>query len=122
MATRHIITMLEQSLQAETEHTASHLSKVLPQRILEQTMAANEDTHYNTIGEWYKNHFLFQQNDFLWAKYAYYDAYCEALQNQGHLTKRVRHILESVARKHGKQYIASVQNIQFPDHHAKGTT
>ncbi|KEK24404.1 hypothetical protein [Bacillus gaemokensis] len=121
MATRHIITMLEQSLQTETEQTASQLSKVLPKRILEQTMITNEDANYNTIGEWYKNHFLFQQDDFLWAKYAYYDAYCEALQNQGHLTKRVRHILESVARKHGKQYIASMQNIQFPDPRAKGT-
>ncbi|MEH7457598.1 hypothetical protein V7183_10280 [Bacillus sp. JJ1127] len=121
MATRHIITMLEKSLRAETEQTASHLTKALPERILEQTKVANEDGNYHTIGEWYKNHFLFQQDDFLWAKYAYYDAYCIALQNQGHLTKRVRHILESLARKHGKQYIASIQNIQFPDQRAKGT-
>ncbi|PFK36720.1 hypothetical protein COI93_16085 [Bacillus cereus] len=121
MATRHIISMLEQSLQAEATHTASQLSKDLPKRIIEQSKAANEDMHYSTIGEWYKNHFLFQQDDFLWAKYAYYNAYCEALQNQGHLTKRVRHILESVARKHGKQYIASVQNKQFPDQYAQGT-
>ncbi|MEN1938480.1 hypothetical protein AAIE21_23750 [Paenibacillus sp. 102] len=121
MATRHIITMLEQSLQAETTNTASQLSKALPKRIIEQTKTANEDANYNTIGEWYQNHFLFEQDDFLWAKYAYYDAYCEALQNQGQLTKRVRHILESVARKHGKQYISSVQNKQFPDQYAQGT-
>ncbi|WP_367899842.1 hypothetical protein [Bacillus pseudomycoides] len=121
MATRHIITMLEQSLQTETTNTASQLSKALPKRIIEQTKAANESVNHNTIGEWYKHHFIFQQDDFLWAKYAYYDAYCEALQNQGHLTKRVRHILESMARKHGKQYIASVQNKQFPDQYAQGT-
>ncbi|MBO1627183.1 hypothetical protein COE15_00285 [Bacillus cereus] len=121
MATHHIITMLEQALQSETTNTAAQLSKDLPKRIIEQRKAINENVNYSTIGEWYQNHFLFQQDDFLWAKYAYYDAYCEALQNQGRLTKRVRHILESVARKHGKQYIASVQNKQFPDHYAQGT-
>ncbi|WP_459502110.1 hypothetical protein [Bacillus sp. C1] len=121
MATRHIITMLEQSLQAATTNTASQLSKELPKRIIEQKKVTNENMNYTTIGDWYQNHFLFQQDDFLWAKYAYYDAYCEALQNQGHLTKRVRHILESVARKHGKQYIASMQNKQFPNHYTQGT-
>ncbi|KFM99983.1 hypothetical protein D0U04_17445 [Bacillus clarus] len=121
MATHHIITMLEESLRTETEQTGSQLSKTLPNRILSQTETVHEVHNYRTIGEWYKNHFLFQQDDFLWAKYAYYDAYCEALQNQGHLTKRVRHILESLARKHGKQYIASVQNIKFPNDRAQGT-
>ncbi|ABS20693.1 hypothetical protein ACRS6Y_15335 [Bacillus cytotoxicus] len=121
MATRHIITMLEQSLRAETEQTSSYLSKTLPKRIMEQAKMTDKNKTYQTIGDWYKNHFLFQQSDFLWAKYAFYDAYCEALQKQGHLTKRVRHILESIARKHGKQYISSVQNWKFPDQQAQGT-
>ncbi|MDM5186866.1 hypothetical protein QUF99_05705 [Bacillus sp. DX4.1] len=121
MNTHHILTTLEQSLQSETKHTASKLSQALPNRIIQQTENTNEDVNYNTIGEWYANHFLFQQEDFLWAKYAYYDAYCEALQNQGYLTKRVRNMLEAVARRHGKQYIASIQNEQFPNHREKGT-
>ncbi|EMA6343721.1 hypothetical protein ACO11K_003119 [Bacillus cytotoxicus] len=121
MATRHIITMLEQSLRAETEQTGSYLSKALPKRIMERAKMTDKNKTYQTIGDWYKNHFLYQQDDFLWAKYAFYDAYCEALQKQGHLTKRVRHILESVARKHGKQYISSVQNWNFPDQKAQGT-
>lgn len=64
--------------------------------------------------------FLIQQDDFLWAKYAFYDAYCEAIQKQGHLTKRVRQILESLARKHGKQYIASILNMPFLINALKG--
>ncbi|PFD37167.1 hypothetical protein CN285_20385 [Bacillus cereus] len=121
MATRHIITMLEKTLRVETENTISHLSKSLSDRILSQSAAAHESNCYHTIGEWYKNHFIFQQDDFLWAKYAFYDAYCEAIKKQGHLTKRVRQILESLARKHGKQYISSIQNIPFPNKQAKGT-
>ncbi len=42
-------------------------------------------------------------------------------KKQGHLTKRVRQILESLARKHGKQYIASILNMPFPNKRAKGT-
>lgn len=121
MATRHIVTMLEQSLQAETMYTSSQLSNHLPKRIMEQTAGTNDEVYYHTIGEWHKAHFLFLQNDFLWAKSAYYNAYCTALQKKGDLTKRVRHILESVARKHGKQYIASIQNEQFPRHYGQGT-
>ncbi|HDR7793241.1 TPA: hypothetical protein QCY19_001811 [Bacillus luti] len=121
MATRHIITMLEKTLQGETEHTISHLTTSLSDRILSQSIAIHENNCYHTISEWYKNHFLFQQDDFLWAKYAFYDAYCEAIKEQGHLTKRVRQILESLARKHGKQYITSILNTPFPNERAKGT-
>ena len=39
---------------------------------------------------------------------------------QGHLTKRVRQILESLARKHGKQYIASILNMPFLINALKG--
>ena len=83
MATRHIITMLEKTLRVETENTISHLSKSLSDRILSQSAAVHENNCYHTIGEWYKNHFLFQQDDFLWAKYVFYDAYCEAIKKQG---------------------------------------
>ncbi|MGW5983079.1 hypothetical protein ACWFOP_22140 [Bacillus mycoides] len=121
MATRHIITMLEETLRVETENTISHLSKSLSDRILSQSAAVHENNCYHTIGEWYKNHFLFQQDDFLWAKYVFYDAYCEAIKKQGNLTKRVRQILESLARQHGKQYIVSIQNIPFPNEQEKGT-
>ncbi|ABY41599.1 MULTISPECIES: hypothetical protein [Bacillus] len=121
MATRHIITMLEKTLRVETENTISHLSKSLSDRILSQSAAVHENNCYHTIGEWYKNHFLFQQDDFLWAKYVFYDAYCEAIKKQGNLTKRVRQILESLARQHGKQYIVSIQNIPFPNEQEKGT-
>ncbi|EJV74997.1 hypothetical protein P4U03_02955 [Bacillus mycoides] len=121
MATRHIITMLEKTLRVETENTISHLSKSLSDRILSQSAAVHENNCYHTIGEWYKNHFLFQQDDFLWAKYVFYDAYCEAIKKQGNLTKRVRQILESLARQHGKQYIISIQNIPFPNEQEKGT-
>ncbi|HDR7622652.1 hypothetical protein ABE083_05150 [Bacillus mycoides] len=121
MATRHIITMLEKTLRVETENTISHLSKSLSDRILSQSVAVHENNCYHTIGEWYKNHFLFQQDDFLWAKYVFYDAYCEAIKKQGNLTKRVRQILESLARQHGKQYIVSIQNIPFPNEQEKGT-
>ncbi|MFA2693522.1 hypothetical protein [Bacillus mycoides] len=121
MATRHIITMLEKTLRVETENTISHLSKSLSDRILSQSAAVHENNCYHTIGEWYKNHFLFQQDDFLWAKYVFYDAYCEAIKKQGNLTKRVRQILESLARQHGKQYIVSIQNIPFPNEQKKGT-
>ncbi|MFK4426578.1 MULTISPECIES: hypothetical protein [Bacillus] len=121
MATRHIITMLEKTLRVETEKTISHLSKSLSDRILSQSAAVHENNCYHTIGEWYKNHFLFQQDDFLWAKYVFYDAYCEAIKKQGNLTKRVRQILESLARQHGKQYIVSIQNIPFPNKQTKGT-
>ncbi|MBW3491087.1 hypothetical protein [Bacillus sp. FDAARGOS_1420] len=121
MATRHIITMLEKTLRVETENTISHLSKSLSDRILSQSAAVHENNCYHTIGEWYKNHFLFQQDDFLWAKYVFYDAYCEAIKKQGNLTKRVRQILESLARQHGKQYIVSIQNIPFPNKQTKGT-
>ncbi|EOP47190.1 MULTISPECIES: hypothetical protein [Bacillus cereus group] len=121
MATRHIITMLEKKLRVETENTISHLSKSLSDRILSQSAAVHENNCYHTIGEWYKNHFLFQQDDFLWAKYVFYDAYCEAIKKQGNLTKRVRQILESLARQHGKQYIVSIQNIPFPNEQEKGT-
>ena len=121
MATRHIITMLEKTLQIETENTISHLTASLPDRILSQSAAIQENNCYHTIGEWYKNHFLFQQDDFLWAKYVFYDAYCEEIKKQGHLTKRVRQILESLARMHGKQYIASILNMPFPNERAKGT-
>ncbi|MBK5486042.1 hypothetical protein JFT95_00325 [Bacillus sp. TH17] len=121
MATRHIITMLEKTLRIETENTISHLSKSLSDRILSQSAAVHENNCYHTIGEWYKNHFLFQQDDFLWAKYVFYDAYCEAIKKQGNLTKRVRQILESLARQHGKQYIVSIQNIPFPNEQEKGT-
>ncbi|MBK5503512.1 MULTISPECIES: hypothetical protein [unclassified Bacillus (in: firmicutes)] len=121
MATRHIITMLEKTLRVETENTISHLSKSLSDRILSQSAAVHENNCYHTIGEWYKNHFLFQQDDFLWAKYVFYDAYCEAIKKQGNLTKRVRQILESLARQHGKQYIVSIQNIPFPNAQEKGT-
>lgn len=113
--------MLEKTLQVETENTISHLNVSLSDRFLSQSTAIHENNCYHTIGEWYKNHFLFQQDDFLWAKYAFYDAYCEAIQKQGHLTKRVRQILESLARKHGKQYIASILNMPFPNKRAKGT-
>lgn len=82
MATRHIITMLEKTLRVETENTISHLSKSLSDRILSQSAAVHENNCYHTIGEWYKNHFLFQQDDFLWAKYVFYDAYCEAIKNK----------------------------------------
>ncbi|HDR7565389.1 hypothetical protein ABH963_004160 [Bacillus sp. RC55] len=121
MATRHIITMLEKTLRVETENTISHLSKSLSDRILSQSAAVHENNCYHTIGEWYKNHFLFQQDDFLWAKYVFYDAYCEAIKKQGNLTKRVRQILELLARQHGKQYIVSIQNIPFPNAQEKGT-
>ncbi|MEK4888965.1 hypothetical protein MHH74_01975 [Bacillus sp. FSL M7-0996] len=121
MATRHIITMLEKTLRVETENTISHLSKSLSDRILSQSAAVHENNCYHTIGEWYKNHFLFQQDDFLWAKYVFYDAYCEAIKKQGNLTKRVRQILESLARQHGKQYIVSILNIPFPNAQEKGT-
>ncbi|OSX97392.1 hypothetical protein CN507_08580 [Bacillus cereus] len=121
MATRHIITMLEKTLRIETDNTISHLSNSLSDRILSQSAAVHENNCYHTIGEWYKNHFLFQQDDFLWAKYVFYDAYCEAIKKQGHLTKRVRQILESLARKHGKQYIASILNMPFPNEQEKGT-
>lgn len=121
MATRHIITMLEKTLRVEAENTISHLSKSLSDRILSQSAAVHENNCYHTIGEWYKNHFLFQQDDFLWAKYVFYDAYCEAIKKQGNLTKRVRQILESLARQHGKQYIVSIQNIPFPNEQEKGT-
>ncbi|EEM01261.1 hypothetical protein bmyco0001_3070 [Bacillus mycoides DSM 2048] len=113
--------MLEKTLQVETENTISHLSNSLSDRILSQSAAVHENNCYHTIGEWYKNHFLFQQDDFLWAKYVFYDAYCESIKKQGHLTKRVRQILESLARKHGKQYIASILNIPFPNEQEKGT-
>ena len=43
------------------------------------------------------------------------------IKKQGHLTKRVRQILESLARMHGKQYIASILNMPFPNERAKGT-
>ncbi len=82
MATRHIITMLEKTLQVETENTISHLNVSLSDRFLSQSTAIHENNCYHTIGEWYKNHFLFQQDDFLWAKYAFYDAYCEAIKKQ----------------------------------------
>lgn len=82
MATRHIITMLEKTLQVETENTISHLTTSLSDRILSQSAAIQENNCYHTIGEWYKNHFLFQQDDFLWAKYVFYDAYCEEIKKQ----------------------------------------
>lgn len=82
MATRHIITMLEKTLQVETENTISHLTTSLSDRILSQSAAIQENNCYHTIGEWYKNHFLFQQDDFLWAKYVFYDAYCEEIKNK----------------------------------------
>ena len=83
MATRHIITMLEKTLQVETENTISHLNVSLSDRFLSQSTAIHENNCYHTIGEWYKNHFLFQQDDFLWAKYVFYDAYCEEIKKKG---------------------------------------
>lgn len=41
MATRHIITMLEKTLQVETENTISHLSNSLSDRILSQSAAVH---------------------------------------------------------------------------------
>ena len=54
MATRHIITMLEKTLQVETENTISHLTTSLSDRILSQSAAIQENNCYHTIGEWYK--------------------------------------------------------------------
>jgi len=56
MATRHIITMLEKTLQVETENTISHLNVSLSDRFLSQSTAIHENNCYHTIGEWYKNH------------------------------------------------------------------
>ena len=39
MATRHIITMLEKTLQVETENTISHLNVYLSDRFLSQSTA-----------------------------------------------------------------------------------
>lgn len=49
MATRHIITMLEKTLQAETENTISHLTTSLSDRILSQSTAIHENNCYHTI-------------------------------------------------------------------------
>lgn len=54
MATRHIITMLERTLQIETENTISHLTASLSDGILSQSAAIQENNCYHTIGEWYK--------------------------------------------------------------------
>ena len=43
MATRHIITMLEKTLQVETENTISHLTTSLSDRILSQSAAIQEN-------------------------------------------------------------------------------
>ena len=67
-----------------------------------------------------QNHFLFQQDDFLWANMPSMTHIVKP-SKQGHLTKRVRQILESLARMHGKQYIASILNMPFPNERAKGT-
>ena len=56
--------------------------------------------------------FLFQQDDFLWAKYLFYDAYCEEIKTRSSY-KTCSQILESLARMENSTLLLYKYAIQW---------